>query len=61
MDSIITFHLPSNMENYIAVCVNRIKKLVLKELSGLIGSFEPSDLVIQAVISSAMGESRDQE
>ena len=61
MDSVIIFHLPSNMENYVATCVNRIKKLMLRELSGLIGSFEPSDLVIQAVISSAMGDSRDQE
>ena len=49
------------MENYVATCVNRVKKLITKELSGLIDSFEPDDLVIQAVISSAMGDNHDQE
>ena len=34
LNSVVLFHLPENMENYVATCVNRVKKLITKELSG---------------------------
>ena len=59
-DSVILFHLPATMKNYITTSVNRIKKLITKDLSDLIGSVEPSDLIVQAVIASSIGENHDQ-
>ena len=47
------------MYNYIATCVNRIKKLIVKELAELIGSVEPSDSVVQSIISATLGENND--
>lgn len=52
--SIVTFHLDPNMENYIGVLVNRIKKLIIKDMRDLIGDSEPSDAVIQSIMSSSM-------
>lgn len=60
-DSIVLFHIDDSMYNYIATCVNRIKKLIVKELAELIGSVEPSDSVVQSIISATLGENNDQE
>ena len=56
MDSVITFHLDPNMYNYVAVLVNRIKSLIIKDMRDLIGDSEPSDSVIQSIMSSSMEE-----
>lgn len=50
------FHLDSNMKNYVAVLVNRIKKLIIKDMRYLIGDSEPSDSVIQSIMSSSLEE-----
>ena len=61
-NSIVTYHLPDNLYNYVATLVNIIKKLVVKDLRALIGNAEPSDSVVQSIISSSMGEHpNDQE
>lgn len=61
-NSIVTYHLPENMHNYIATLVNIIKKLIVKDLRSLIGSAEPSDSMVQSIIASSMGEHpNDQE
>lgn len=60
--SVVLFHLPENMKNYVATLVNQIKKLLVKDMRELVGSCEPSDAVVQAIIASSMGESNnDQE
>lgn len=56
MDSVVTFHLDPNMYNYVAVLVNRIKSLIIKDMRDLIGDSEPSDSVIQSIMSSSMEE-----
>lgn len=50
------FHLDPNMKNYVAVLVNRIKKLIIKDMRYLIGDSEPSDSVIQSIMSSSLEE-----
>lgn len=61
-NSIRTFHLPDNMENYVNTLVNQIKKLIAKELKQLIGDAEPSDSIVQSIIASSFGDSiNDQE
>ena len=57
--SVVTFHLPENMQNYIATLVNRIKVLIGKDLRDLVGSAEPNDIMIQAVLASAIQETPD--
>lgn len=47
------------MENYVSTLVNQIKKLLVKDMRDLVGSFEPSDSVLQAIIASSMGESNN--
>lgn len=39
------------MYNYVSIIVNRLKNLIVKDLRDLIGSNEPSDAVIQSIIS----------
>lgn len=60
-DSVIVYHLDSSMENYIATLVNRIKKEIVKDLRYIIGSFEPSDEVIKAILISPIEELTDNE
>lgn len=45
------YHLDDSMYNYVSVIVNRLKNLIVKDLRDLIGSNEPSDAVIQSIIS----------
>ena len=60
--SAVLYHLPDNMQNYVLTLVNQIKKLIVKDMKDLVGSFEPSDSVIEAIIASSMGDSNnDQE
>lgn len=56
LDSVVVFHLDPNMKNYVAVLVNRIKKLIIKDMRYLIGDSEPSDSVIQSIMSSSLEE-----
>lgn len=53
------FHLDESMENYVTTLVARIKKLIVKDLKDLIGSAEPTDTVVQAIIASSMEEYSD--
>lgn len=55
-DSVILFHLDPTLKNYVEVLVNRIKKLILKDLRGLIGDAEPTDAVIQSILQSMKGD-----
>lgn len=61
VNSIILFHLPCNMKNYIKTLVARIRKLISTDLKEIIGDSEPSDSVIQAIMSSSMEEYHDKE
>lgn len=45
------YHLDDSMYNYVSTIVNRLKSLIVKDLRDLIGSNEPSDAVIQSIIS----------
>ena len=61
-NSIVLFHLDDNMKNYVMTLVKVIRKLIVHELKSLIGSSEPSDSVVQSIISASMGEyNNDQE
>ena len=57
--STVLFHLDDSMFNYINTLVARIKKLIVKDLRDLIGSAEPTDTVVQAIIASSMEEYSD--
>ena len=59
--SVVLFHLPDNLHNYVATLVNQIKKFLVKDMRELIGSFELPDSFMQAIIASSMGESRDDQ
>lgn len=48
--SVVLYHLDNSMYNYVATIVNRLKKLIIKDLKDLIGSHEPSDAVIQSIL-----------
>lgn len=61
VDSVVLFHLPDNLENYVSTLVNMIKKLLVKDMHDLIGSFEPSDAVIQSIIASSMGDTNNND
>lgn len=49
--SVVLYHLDDSMYNYVSTIVNRLKSLIVKDLRDLIGSNEPSDAVIQSIIS----------
>ena len=60
--SVVLFHLPENLTNYVATLVNQIKQLLVKDLRQLIGDSEPTESVMQAIIASSFGDSKnDQE
>ena len=60
-DSVMLFHLPKSLYNYVAVLVARIKSLIVKDLRELIGDSQPSDAVIQAIMNSSLEDYYDQE
>lgn len=54
------WHLDKNMSNYIAVLVNKLKKLIAKDLYSIIGSYEPSEQVIQGILASPITDRREE-
>ena len=50
----ILFHLPEHMANYVATIVNRSFALLSADLIGIIGSYQPSDEIVKAVLSSPL-------
>ena len=61
--SVITFKLDPSMYNYVDVIVNRMRAVVVKDLTSLLVESEPSDILMQAVIASNFGgqSANDQE
>ena len=59
--STVLFHLPDYLSNYVATLVNQIKHLISKDLTDLIGSFEPSDAIVKSIITSSMGENNNND
>ena len=53
-DCIILYNIDSNMNNYISTLVSNIYDLMRKDLSALIGYNEPSDAIIQSILSSPL-------
>ena len=51
--SVVCYNLDSSMEGYIKVCVNRIKRLVCKDMKELISAHDTPDSVVQAIMSSS--------
>ena len=51
-DSVILFHLNECFKNYISTLVNESKILIVRDLKHLIGSSEPTDAVMQAIMQS---------
>ena len=49
-NSIVLYHLDDSMYNYIATIVNRLRQLIVKDLTYLIGDNEPSDAVIKSIL-----------
>ena len=53
-DSIMLFHIDPKMYNYVAILVARVRKLIIKDMRDLIGYSEPSDAVIQSILTSPL-------
>lgn len=51
-NSTILFHLPQHLSNYITTLVNEMKILIVDDLKFLIGSSEPTEAVMQAIMQS---------
>ena len=52
----ILYNLDESMYNYISTLVNKIYSLIRKDLVYLIGSYEPSDAIIQSILSSPIDD-----
>lgn len=50
----LLFHLPKSMSNYISTLVNRAMSLVASDLVSILGSYQPSDAIIKAVLTSPL-------
>lgn len=50
----LLFHLPESMSNYISTIVNRALALMSADLISVIGSYQPSDAVVKAIIASPL-------
>lgn len=50
----LLFHLPESMSNYISVIVNRALALMSADLISVLGSYQPSDAVVKAIIASPL-------
>ena len=51
-DSIILYNLDNKLYNYISTLVNKIYSIIREDLVYLIGSYEPSDAIIQSILAS---------
>ena len=51
------WHLEKDMETYVAVLVNKIKKLICEDIRSIINYYEPSEEVIKNVLMSTWCES----
>ena len=51
-DSTILYNLDNKLYNYISTLVNKIYSIIREDLVYLIGSYEPSDAVIQSILAS---------
>ena len=59
--SIILYNLPQNMYNYISTLVNKIYNLLRKDLVYILGSYEPSDAIVQSILSSPVEDPREDQ
>ena len=59
--SIILYNLPQNMYNYISTLVNKIYNLLRKDLVYILGSYEPSDAIVQSILSSPVEDPREEQ
>lgn len=57
----ILFHLPESMNNYIVVLCNRLKKLIAKDLSDLISSYETPESVVKYAILESVNDLYENE
>ena len=55
-DSLILYHCPDTLSNYILVLVNKIKKLICKDLEQLIDSYQMPDAIIKSILQSPLSE-----
>lgn len=60
-EDVVLFHLDKSMYNYILLLVNRIKRLIAKDLKCVIGSYDLSDEDIQAILSESVKETFDND
>ena len=61
ISSVVVYHLPDSMYNYISTLVCRIRKLIINDLRDLVGSAQPTEAVVQAVMSSSLENGNDTE
>lgn len=61
LTSVVVFHLPPSMYNYVSTLVCRIRKLIINDLRDLVGAAQPTDAVVQAVMSSSLETGNDSE
>ena len=61
LTSVVVYHLNPSMKNYISTLVCRIRKLIINDLRDLIGAAQPTDAVVQAVMSSSLENTSDTE
>ena len=55
-DSTILYNLDKSMYNYISTLVKRILSSIRKDLVYILGSYEPSDAIIQSILSSPLDD-----
>ena len=61
LTSVVVFHLPPSMYNYVSTLVCRMRKLIIDDLRDLVGAAQPTDAVVQAVMSSSLETGNDSE
>lgn len=50
--SVVCYHIPQSLSNYIRVLVNRIKRLICDDIKYMVGSITNTDEVVQAILTS---------
>lgn len=50
----LLFHLPMSMSNYVSTIVNRALALMSADLISVVGSYQPSDSIVKAIIASPL-------
>jgi hypothetical protein len=63
-NKVISFHLPKTMNNYISYLVNRVRKVLSKDLGYLIGTYKLSedlvrDILMPENLEKILGENYD--